>query len=111
MKRDNKLGKGLAIGIGIGVVIGVATDNLGLWISLGVVIGAGLGQYLRKQGKKKDDGDASNKNSQQCTLRIADKNTNDCFFEPKIAAFESNVEVGNRVSCYICNIQFNYNLF
>ena len=35
-----------------GVVIGVLNDNLGLWIAMGVAIGAGLG-YV-KMDKRKD---------------------------------------------------------
>ncbi|WP_180957881.1 hypothetical protein [Psychroflexus sp. MES1-P1E] len=34
MKKGNKLAVGIAIGIG--TAIGVATDNLGLWLGVGV---------------------------------------------------------------------------
>ena len=33
---------GIALGISIGTAIGVLTDNIGLWLSLGVAIGCGI---------------------------------------------------------------------
>jgi len=44
LAAKSKLPKGtkLAIGVGVGTAIGVATDNLGLWLALGVAIGAAL---------------------------------------------------------------------
>ena len=36
----------------IGSVIGVATDNLALWISLGIAIGAAIGITLSEKDKK-----------------------------------------------------------
>jgi len=38
----------LAIGVGVGTAIGVATDNLGLWLALGVAIGAAIGVVQKK---------------------------------------------------------------
>jgi len=33
---------GLAIGVVFGVVVGAATDNMGLWLSLGIVFGGSV---------------------------------------------------------------------
>jgi hypothetical protein len=43
----------LPVGIGVGTALGVALDNLGLWLSLGVVIGV-AGSSL---GQKKSNSD------------------------------------------------------
>ena len=45
MKNKNKLGMGGAIG--------VATDNIGVWIAIGVALGAGIGNRMNK--KENDD--------------------------------------------------------
>jgi len=50
MKKESKLVMGMAMG--------AATDNLGLWISLGIGIGTAIGFVLMKRGGNKD-GDAS----------------------------------------------------
>ena len=42
-KRGLNPGSGMALGVGIGTAVGVATDNLGLWLALGIAIGAALG--------------------------------------------------------------------
>jgi hypothetical protein len=39
----------------VGSAIGVATDNLGLWLGVGVAIVNGVGNYLKQKGDKKDD--------------------------------------------------------
>ena len=52
MKKEKKLAFGVAIGIVFGTIIGVATDNIGLWLSLGIAIGAGVGTSLMQQGEK-----------------------------------------------------------
>ena len=62
MNKEKKLGSGIAIGIVFGTVIGVLTDNIGLWLSVGIAIGAGVGTSLMQQGSKKDGSDESNKN-------------------------------------------------
>jgi hypothetical protein len=46
-------GNWLAIGISIGTALGVALDDLGLWLSLCVGIGL-LGGFFRPNGKKTD---------------------------------------------------------
>ena len=48
MKPEKKT-LGAAYGVAIGSVIGVLTDNIGLWLSLGVAIGCGVGSYLDQQ--------------------------------------------------------------
>lgn len=40
-------GRGMAIGLSIGAAIGVATDNFGLWLALGVVFGSAIEAKLR----------------------------------------------------------------
>jgi len=35
----------------VGVIIGSVTDNIGLWISLGLCFGAGIGTVLDKKSK------------------------------------------------------------
>jgi hypothetical protein len=37
----------IAMGVAIGAALGVATDNLALWLSLGVAIGCGIGVTTR----------------------------------------------------------------
>ena len=47
----------ISIGAGIGLVVGViivsvsVTNNIGLWISLGLCFGAGIGTVLDKKSK------------------------------------------------------------
>jgi len=55
MKKENKTGVGIALGAGIGTAIGVATDNLGLWLGVGIAIGAGIGTILTQKGNKKNE--------------------------------------------------------
>ena len=46
--KDNKTSLPIGGGIGLvaGIVIGNITDNIGLWISLGLCFGAGVGLAL-----------------------------------------------------------------
>jgi hypothetical protein len=53
MKKENNYTKSIGIGMIIGVVIGIATDNIGLWLSLGLVFGASYGKT--KQAKADAD--------------------------------------------------------
>lgn len=55
VKKDNKLASGIGLGMIFGVAIGVATDNLGLWIGVGLALGAGIGNSLMKKDKKNKD--------------------------------------------------------
>ena len=59
MKKENNFAKGIGIGMALGAAIGVATDNIGLWLSLGIVFGAGYAKT--KQSKTdKDKNEDSN---------------------------------------------------
>tara|TARA_X000000368_G_C22936884_1_gene670299 strand:- start:165 stop:332 length:168 start_codon:yes stop_codon:yes gene_type:complete len=50
--KNNGLALGAGIGLVAGVVIGSITDNIGLWISLGLCFGAGVGLALGDKNKK-----------------------------------------------------------
>ena len=50
-----KQGKHVALGIIFGTLLGVLTDNIGLWLSLGVAIGAGLERKFKKKELEKED--------------------------------------------------------
>jgi len=40
----------------LGIAVGASTDNIGLWLSLGMCIGAAVGYAIgEKKKKKKDD--------------------------------------------------------
>ena len=43
---DTKVVPYLSAGMLIGLLIGALTDNLGLWLSIGVALGAGVGYAL-----------------------------------------------------------------
>ena len=43
MKKDNWV----AYGIVFGTLVGLFTENLGLWLALGVVLGAGIEAYSK----------------------------------------------------------------
>jgi hypothetical protein len=46
MKKDRKFTfkeKAIAYGLVAGITIGLITDTIGLWLSLGIVFGAGIG--------------------------------------------------------------------
>jgi len=51
---DRKKGSGIALGLILGTALGVATDNLGLWLSLGIVFGAAYDSQLAKKGSSKE---------------------------------------------------------
>lgn len=50
---DDKISIGAGIGLIAGIVIGNSTNNIGLWISLGLCIGAGIGLIFNKKNKIK----------------------------------------------------------
>ena len=56
MKKAKHTGIGMAIGVVIGSLIGFATDDLSLWLILGITIGAILGIAFMK---KTNNGDSS----------------------------------------------------
>ena len=53
--RNNNISLGLIFGAGIGLSVGVLTDNLAIYLSMGagavLVLGAGIDAYL-KNGRK-----------------------------------------------------------
>ena len=55
MLKKLKQQKGFWIGIGImiGSIIGAITDNIGIWLPVGLAIGVGL-ETTQKKGKKTD---------------------------------------------------------
>ena len=44
--KKSKISLSAGIGLLAGIIIGNATDNIGLWIALGLCIGAGIGSVL-----------------------------------------------------------------
>ena len=50
-KKKLEQGQGIAIGIALGLMVGLATDNIALWLCIGVAIGAA---YEGKSKVKKD---------------------------------------------------------
>ncbi len=47
--KESKISLGAGIGLLAGIIIGSATDNIGLWIPLGLCFGAGIGTVLEKK--------------------------------------------------------------
>ncbi len=48
MKKNNKreftiMEKSIGIGVMTGTIVGVLTDNIGLWLPLGIVLGVAIG--------------------------------------------------------------------
>lgn len=61
MKKTNSaafLPIGMGMGVAIGTSVGVATDNIALWLPIGIAIGSGLGVALMgaSNAKAKKDG-------------------------------------------------------
>jgi hypothetical protein len=55
MKKENVQSKSIGIGMIIGCVIGMVTDNIGLWLSLGLVFGVAYGQTQKAKGNNEDN--------------------------------------------------------
>ena len=57
MKNKLNNQKGFYVGIGLmgGVLVGIFTDNIGLWISLGLVFGVVLDKNNNKSDKEQQD--------------------------------------------------------
>jgi len=51
--KESKISLGAGIGLLAGIIIGSATDNVGLWIPLGLCFGAGIGTALEKKLNEK----------------------------------------------------------
>jgi len=45
---------GIGLGLSLGLVLGVLSENIGLWICLGLAIGAGIGQAWTVKVKRDD---------------------------------------------------------
>jgi len=45
------IGPSLAIGAGIGTAVGVASDNIGLWLPVGIAVGLALGVAMAQRSK------------------------------------------------------------
>lgn len=51
--KESKITKGAGFGLLAGIIIGAATNNVGLWIALGLCFGAGVGSVLEKNNTQK----------------------------------------------------------
>ena len=49
MKKHSNLALGIAFGIAIDTAIGIVTNKPGLWLSLGIALGAILGPTILKK--------------------------------------------------------------
>ena len=54
MEKNNKreftiMEKSIGIGVMTGTIVGVLTDNIGMWLPIGIAIGAGIGPALSKK--------------------------------------------------------------
>ena len=49
--KESKISLGAGIGLLAGIMIGSITNNIGLWIALGLCFGAGIGTILEKSFK------------------------------------------------------------
>ena len=54
-KLNNQKGSYIGIGLMGGVLVGIFTDNIGLWISLGLVFGVVLEKNNNKSDKEQQD--------------------------------------------------------
>ncbi|WP_299122821.1 hypothetical protein [uncultured Winogradskyella sp.] len=59
MKKESNYTKSIGIGMIIGAAIGLTTDNIALWLSLGLVFGAGYAKtkQAKEDSHKKDETD------------------------------------------------------
>jgi len=51
--KESKISLGAGIGLIAGTIIGNATNDVGLWIALGLCFGAGIGSVLENNNKTK----------------------------------------------------------
>jgi len=54
-KIGAELRKWVGIGIMVGTIIGATTNNIGLWLPLGIVFGVAYGTQMQKNSDKGDD--------------------------------------------------------
>jgi hypothetical protein len=50
--KESKISLGAGIGLIGGIIMGSVTNNIGLWIALGLCIGAGIGSVIRDSKSK-----------------------------------------------------------
>lgn len=55
--EDKNANMGLILGLCLGSAIGAATNNIGLWLCLGVCFGLIYDSWKKKQDETKDDGE------------------------------------------------------
>ena len=46
MSKHKNTGRGVALGVVFGTLLGVLTDNIGLWLPIGIALGAAFSQTL-----------------------------------------------------------------
>lgn len=52
MNTKLKKGNGIALGIIFGAALGIALENLGAWLAIGLAFGAGLEAKIKQQEKE-----------------------------------------------------------
>lgn len=50
--KRNLVGFGMAMEIIIGAIIGALTDNVGIWITIGIAVGTGTGSVMAMKESK-----------------------------------------------------------
>ncbi len=55
MKNKKKMGQAVAFGIALGTLVGIITDNLAIWLPVGIAIGAGIGQTRSRQPEEEKE--------------------------------------------------------
>lgn len=57
MKKDNKMGLGMAMGVGVGAALGVALDNLAVGVAVGIGVGIVFGAAWARRTKDDQEKD------------------------------------------------------
>jgi len=53
--ENKKANIGIVFGLSMGLIIGIVTDNLALWISLGAAGGIIFGQSMKKKSESENE--------------------------------------------------------
>ena len=53
MSKHKNTGRGVALGVIFGTLLGVLTDNIGLWLPIGIALGAAFSQALPAESDSK----------------------------------------------------------
>lgn len=64
MGLGSKSGAYMGVGIALGTAIGVATDNMGLWLPMGLVFGASMTAAQAKKDKSSGADDSASSDNQ-----------------------------------------------